>query len=483
MRPEAGEDAGRPLLTQRGLLQPHQARRSISFPFALPPEWGGDGALRLRLAFSPAVVNDVRNLLTLSLFDPHGFRGAGHRHAPRQEVLVAPDEATPGFLPGPLPPGTWTVEVDCHCVLPSDAGGVEYDLEVSFLPRSTRRSAPRPAPPEPPSGDLQPRWLRGDLHLHSDHSDGRWKVAEIVRYARGRRLDFLAVTDHNTSSANAEVAAAVREAGPGSPGGAGGAGGAGGLVVVPGMEMTTYYGHCNALGLTDWIDWRVAPPGARDGPGVVTRTMEGVAAEVHQRGGTFVVNHPRAIGYPQCTGCRWEFGEESAVYADAVEVWNGPWHGPWRRQNTDGLALWDTWLNAGYHLPAVAGSDGHLLPRRPETVGLTCVYAAPDPQAILAAVRAGRSYLTSGPTLLLRDPPLGQPLPRDADCLAVTLDDLDGPVDLCLVAGGERVAQRAAVGDGEVVLPLPAGGAWFRVEVYRAESDLLLAMTNPIYRS
>jgi len=38
--------------------------------------------------------------------------------------------------------------------------------------------------------------------------------------------------------------------------------------------------------------------------------------------------------------------------------------------------------------------------------------------------------------------------------------------------------------DGEMVLPLPAGEApWYRVEVYRLESDLLLAMTNPIYRA
>jgi hypothetical protein len=210
--------------------------------------------------------------------------------------------------------------------------------------------------------------------------------------------------------------------------------------------------------------------------------MEGAAAEVHRRGGTFVVNHPRATGYPRCTGCRWEFGDESAGYADAIEVWNGPWDGYWRRQNVDGLALWDAWLNAGYRLPAVAGSDGHLLPRRPEMVGLTCVYAAPDPQAILAAVRAGRSYLSSGPTLLFRDLPLGQSPPPEADSLAIALEDLDGPVDVCLVAGGARVAQRAVDGDGEVVLPLPAGrAAWYRVEVYRAESELLLAMTNPLY--
>ena len=109
-----------------------------------------------------------------------------------------------------------------------------------------------------------------------------------------------------------------------------------GLLCIPGMELTTYYGHANALGIPDWIDWRVArPEGALElpgeaeagepDPGLVTGTMAAAAAEVHRLGGTFVINHPRATGYPYCTGCRWEFGDQSADYADLLEVWNGPW--------------------------------------------------------------------------------------------------------------------------------------------------------------
>jgi hypothetical protein len=324
-----------------------------------------------------------------------------------------------------------------------------------------------------------PRWLRGDLHLHSTHSDGRWTVEEIVAYARLRRLDFLAVTEHNTSSALPQLLAAAARTDP--P-----------LIVVPGMELTTYWGHANALGVAGWVDWRVSPPEGFRRPGgddslvtddaqasrPETWTMAAAAADVHRQGGTFVVNHPLSIGYPDCTGCRWEFGASSAAYTDLLEVWNGPW----RRQNVEGLALWDAWLDAGRRVPACAGSDGHLRPQRWDTVGLTCVYAAPQAEAILAAARAGASYLSSGPALVLRDPAPGAPLAAGADAVAVSVGDLPGPADVYLVAGGDRGARHTLRGDGDLSLPLPAAGArWYRVELYARGSDVPLALSNAIF--
>jgi hypothetical protein len=480
--------APRPLLHQQGLVRPTQARRSLAWSIAVPP---GTPALRLRLAFRPDRSGGVRNLLTLSLFDPHGFRGAGHRHLPRQEVLLSPGWATPGFVAGPLPGGEWTVEIDVHCALPSEEGGVSYDLQVDALPAAPPGPSDLPAPyaatPVTTTPGGQPRWLRGDLHVHTTHSDGSWTVEDVVRAARARGLDFIAVTDHNTSSVTPFVARAVAAGGPG-------------LLCIPGMELTTYYGHANALGIPDWIDWRVArPEGALEipgeheagepDPGLVTGTMAAAAAEVHRLGGTFVVNHPRATGYPHCTGCRWEFGDQSAEYVDALEVWNGPWvrsYAGGGGQNLEALALWDAWLNAGRRIPAVAGSDGHVAPRRPESQGLTCVYATPDPQSILAAVREGMSYLSCGPVLVQRDPPLGEPLPAGAGAITATLDGLPGPADVYLVAGGQRAARRVVqpeeAGDLTFSLPDPPE-AWYRLEVYRQGGADLLALTNPVFRA
>ena len=60
----------------------------------------------------------VPNLLTISLDDAWGrYRGAGHRHAPRQEFVVGPRLATPGLLPGPLEAGEWTLTLSAHTLV------------------------------------------------------------------------------------------------------------------------------------------------------------------------------------------------------------------------------------------------------------------------------------------------------------------------------------------------------------------------------
>lgn len=45
-------------------------------PFELPV---GCTSPRIQLHFGPAAVDGIRNRLTLTLFDPAGFCGAGHR--------------------------------------------------------------------------------------------------------------------------------------------------------------------------------------------------------------------------------------------------------------------------------------------------------------------------------------------------------------------------------------------------------------------
>jgi predicted metal-dependent phosphoesterase TrpH len=55
--------------------------------------------------------------------------------------------------------------------------------------------------------------LRYDLHCHSTYSDGLLPPADVVRRARARGVDVLALTDHDETSGLAEARTAAHEAG------------------------------------------------------------------------------------------------------------------------------------------------------------------------------------------------------------------------------------------------------------------------------
>jgi len=55
--------------------------------------------------------------------------------------------------------------------------------------------------------------LRYDLHCHSTYSDGLLPPADVVRRARARGVDVLALTDHDETSGLSEARTAAHEAG------------------------------------------------------------------------------------------------------------------------------------------------------------------------------------------------------------------------------------------------------------------------------
>ena len=49
------------------------------------------------------------------------------------------------------------------------------------------------------AGGAEAAWYKGDLHCHSTHSDGDSSVADVIRSAEERGLDFFVITDHDGS--------------------------------------------------------------------------------------------------------------------------------------------------------------------------------------------------------------------------------------------------------------------------------------------
>lgn len=347
--------------------------RYVYVPFDVPR-----GAVRVGVSYDYRREGGA-NTLDLGVFDPRsggprggvsarGFRGwSGGR---RPEFFITREEATPGYLAGELFAGRWRVILGLYKVAPA---GVDVKLKITIetggpAARTRPPTRPRTAAPGREPARTETRWFAGDLHTHTVHSDGDWTVGGLAEAAREAGLDFIFVTDHNTSSHHAEVGKAGDGSGP--------------PLVMRGEEVTTYGGHANAWGLPAgaWVDFRVRPGDAAG--------ASAVAASAHRLGALISVNHP----FASCGGCGWSYGDAVREF-DAVEVWNGEWDAT----DESALKLWDGLLRRGLRLTAVASSDSH---RAQNPVGrpTTHVAAGALTQAsLLEGVRRGRVYLTAGP--------------------------------------------------------------------------------------
>lgn len=69
----------------------------------------------------------LKNLMTVSVDDPVSHRGAGHRHDSEQLLVLSEVEASPGFVPGPMPAGLWSVTLSMHAIVTENC---RYTLQI-----------------------------------------------------------------------------------------------------------------------------------------------------------------------------------------------------------------------------------------------------------------------------------------------------------------------------------------------------------------
>ena len=438
----------------QGTLTTADAKQHRAHSFDVPA-----GATRLDIVFdyAPKTVETApfTHLLSFTLFDPRTARGTRHNNRD-QSMTITDTFATPGYTPGPILAGRWQVVVDTHRILPGDPITYQFTIHVGFDPQA-RHERPQPTR----TNGRGKGWYRGDIHGHTLHSDGSWDVSELVKAARGAGLDFATLTDHNTISGLAQMDSLASDD----------------LLTMGGMELTTYYGHALALGIRDWIDWRVRPD---------ERDMRAIAQEVESRGGLFIIAHPKAKGDPVCTGCDWRYAEMMPGTARCVEIWN---KGVWSDQNEQGLALWYAWLNAGYRMVATAGTDVHGQVPVGIRAGFNVIYAeALEEQAILDAIRHGHLYLSSGPQLELiaRNSSGAQAMMGDAiehtDLeVTCTWSNVTDGLQLRLIGDGDAIETISIDAPGKHVWSIPPSRYRWLVAEIRDDRYELRAITNPIF--
>lgn len=358
-------------LILQGVVRGTQNHSYVKVPFQVPA-----GTERVTFTFE-YTGREQHTALDLGLLDPAGLRcwSGGNKSL----LTVGLMDATPSCLPGRIPAGTWNVLIGVPNIRPTVQSHYTIHVYLSSTGAVAQepqalREALRPGP----------AWFRGDLHMHTGHSDGQCPnqtgkmvpcpVYFTVDAAARRGLDFIAITDHNATSQYD----AMRELQPYFDK----------ILLIPGREITTFQGHINFLGTTDFLDFRL------DGKNVPnTNALLNTAARL---GALTSINHPAVPSGESCMGCGWTPAKPVDMHLlTAVEVVNGGSE----LYGISDIPFWNQQLNRGCRLTGIGGSDNHrpMLPLdQPGSIGspTTVVYASElTVPAILNGIRAGHVFL------------------------------------------------------------------------------------------
>lgn len=224
-------------------------------------------------------------------------------------------------------------------------------------------------------------FLKGDLHAHTNRSDGDSSPEDVIGWYRGHGYAFLALTDHNRFG-DPERWASLQDAS---------------FRLISGEEISMKAGgrqvHVNALCTK-----------RRIGGGTFASAGDALAwatKEVDAQGGVALVNHPNFDRALLASDIR------LAYRASLLEVMSGhPFvfsEGVGDRPSAE--ALWDSALHDGATFMGVAVDDVHHLrasadPAAPPGRGwIEAFGAGNDPAAICTALRRGLLYATTGVSL------------------------------------------------------------------------------------
>jgi hypothetical protein len=216
------------------------------------------------------------------------------------------------------------------------------------------------------------RFWRGNLHTHSNLSDGALPLDTVVNRYKAVGYDFVTMSEHFIDHFNWPIADTRHLRGND-------------FTTILGAELhapVTSAGelwHILAVGLP--LDFAPASKG---------ETGPQLAARAKQAGAFIAIAHPAWSRYTLDDG-------RALSFAHAVEIYN---HGCAIENDLgEGFYLLDQMLNLGHKLAAIATDDAHF--KTPDHFGGWVHVKAEslDPEALLTALKAGHYYSSQGPSI------------------------------------------------------------------------------------
>jgi hypothetical protein len=230
------------------------------------------------------------------------------------------------------------------------------------------------------------RFYKGNLHLHSTRSDGTLTPVEVIAAYRDKGYDFVALTDHFLPESSCR-----KDGDPNA------------WITVSDTrdlrtaDFTTLLGaEVHGSGMGNGEHWHIVAVGL---PLDFPKRGEGeTGAQLAKRAvdaGAWV-----GMAHPAWNMLTVDDAKQVADFVHTVEIYN---HGcAVEVDRGDGWFLSDALSQLGYRLTAYASDDAHFqIPDEPDAFGGWVHVKAEslDPEALLAALKAGDFYASSGPEI------------------------------------------------------------------------------------
>ncbi len=291
---------------------------------------------------------------------------------------------------------------------------------------------------------LAGRFYKGNLHTHSTRSDGVLAPEEVCRRYREAGYDFICLSDHFLPAYDYPVT----DTRPWR---------SDGFTTILGAEVhvpSTALGeawHLLANGLP--LDFEPTRPG---------ETAPELAARCAEAGAFVTIVHPAWHGLLLEDA-------RSITAAHAVEVYNHT--SAMTSDRGDGTVMLDQLLAHGHRLHALACDDAHFEVDDAFGAWVMVKAEAREPEALLAALKAGHYYSSTGAEL--------HDIQFDGDELVVRCSPASG---VYLQGKGSRVAQVLGQDLTEVRLPAQRLGKHSHLRVTVVDAQGRRAWSNPFWR-
>lgn len=298
------------------------------------------------------------------------------------------------------------------------------------------------------------QFYRGNIHTHCDASDGKLSAAEVCRRYKAQGYDFLALTDHFVGPFDYPLTDTrpFRDDG---------------FTTLIGAEL---HSGANSLGeiwhiLAVGLPFDFAPSNS---PAFHPIAEQESGAEIARRAveaGAFV-----AIAHPEWSGLS-EADMEAIDAAHAVEVYN---HGcEVECDRASGLHAADMLARTGRRVSFVATDDAHFAHGDADAFGgwVMVKAEANTPEALLAALKAGAMYSSTGPDFV--------DVSFEGDEVVIKCSPVNA-----VILQGQSASTVGDIGTGITEARLNVGrladSPWLRITLIDANGAK--AWTNPIWR-